>query len=174
MPFLSVKSKLSCFSLAPNSLTASGHLSTHAGAYGRRTAAQYSVSLLLQAFISLSTQIRSRSLPNMFLSLGFDACREDWVEHFVYGRLSVDFTEFYRYKVWNQETVMVFKHATIQCMSSWWNKTLYFARYVSPILLWLKCGAGDVLDSRGQGWRPAASRRSASLVSRARLSFSYN
>lgn len=115
------------------------------------TAAQYSVSLLLQAFISLSTQIRSRSLPNMFLSLGFDACREDWVEHFVYGRLSVDFTEFYRYKVWNQETVMVFKHATIQCMSSWWNKTLYFARYVSPILLWLKCGAGDVLDSRGQG-----------------------
>lgn len=115
------------------------------------TAAQYAVSLLLQAFISLSTQIRSRSLPNMFLSLGFDACREDWVEHFVYGRLSVDFTEFYRYKVWNQETVMVFKHATIQCMSSWWNKTLYFARYVSPILLWLKCGAGDVLHSRGQG-----------------------
>lgn len=63
------------------------------------TAAQYSVSLLPQAFMSLSTQIRFQSLPNMFFSLSFDACREVWVEHFVYGRISVDFSEIYRYKV---------------------------------------------------------------------------
>lgn len=61
------------------------------------TAAQYSVSLLPQAFISLSTQIKIQSLPNMFFSLSFDACREVWVEHFVYGRISVDFSEIYRY-----------------------------------------------------------------------------
>ena len=85
MPFLTVKSKFSCFSLTPNYLTANGHLSIHVALRLSTTAGQYSVSLLPQAFTSLSIQMRSRSLPNMFLLLGFDACREDWVEHFVYG-----------------------------------------------------------------------------------------